>query len=905
MMNKSLQLNNEIIMMKDAQPSAIYLKDYTVPDFLINKTDLVFELNELETTVTSTLSIIRNPEAKSSSSPLVLHGEKLELVSLILDGVLLNQTQYKLSAENLTLDVPAKCELVCVTKIKPQDNTSLEGLYKSQGMYCTQCEAEGFRKITYYLDQPDVMSTFSTTIIADKAQYPVLLSNGNLVDSGESDVGRHWVKWEDPFKKPAYLFALVAGELSFVQDTFVTMSGRKVDIKIYVEEKDLGKCDHAMTSLKNSMRWDEQVYGREYDLDIFMIVAVDDFNMGAMENKGLNIFNTSCVLANKDTTTDAAFQRVEGVVAHEYFHNWSGNRVTCRDWFQLSLKEGFTVFRDQEFSADMGSRTVKRVEDVSFLRTLQFAEDAGPMAHPVRPSSFIEISNFYTLTIYEKGSEIVRMIHTLLGKDNFRKGSDLYFDRHDGQAVTIDDFVDAMETASQTDLTQFKQWYNQAGTPVLSASGHYDENTLEYHLTLEQHAPDTPEAKGKDKPALHMPVAMGLVGDAGVLPLNIKDAIDNERSDNTHTVLELKEAKQTFVFTHVNERPVPSLLRGFSAPVRLSMDYSHDDYLLLMQKDSDEFCRWDAGQQLAVSIIQSMIGQYQNNHYDNIESLTIDSRLVEGMEAVINDPTIDPAMKALMLQLPSEKYLAELANPIDVKAIHEVRRHLAITIAQTLQNDFFAIFNTLQSKGEYSVSAEAIAKRSLKNCLLSYLVLLDDEKYAKACVEQYESADNMTDQSEALRLICHSQHPLLQSIKENTLTEFYDKWRDDSLVINQWLSVQASSPEANVLAVVKKLMSHDAFSIKNPNKVRALIGAFCGNAFHFHQKDGAGYAFLVEQIKTLNTLNPQIASRLVTPLTRWRQYATGPQRLMKQALEDILTIENLSKDVYEVVTKSL
>jgi len=880
-------------MMKDAQPSAIYLKDYTVPDYLIEKTDLVFELNELETVVTSTLNIIRNPEASTSSAPLVLHGENLELVSLLLDGVLLNPSQYKLTVENLSLDVPNQCELVCVTKIKPQDNTSLEGLYKSQGMYCTQCEAEGFRKITYYLDQPDVMSTFSTTIIADKAQYPVLLSNGNLVDSGESEVGRHWVKWEDPFKKPAYLFALIAGKLSFVQDTFVTMSGREVDIKIYVEEKDLGKCDHALTSLKNSMRWDEQVYGREYDLDIFMIVAVDDFN------------NTSCVLANKDTTTDAAFQRVEGVVAHEYFHNWSGNRVTCRDWFQLSLKEGFTVFRDQEFSADMGSRTVKRVEDVSFLRTLQFAEDAGPMAHPVRPSSFIEISNFYTLTIYEKGSEIVRMLHTLLGKDNFRKGSDLYFDRHDGQAVTIDDFVDAMQTASETDLTQFKQWYNQAGTPVLSASGKYDENTLEYHLTLEQHAPDTPEAKGKDKPPLHMPVAMGLVGDAGVLPLNIKGLIDPERSDNTHAVLELKEAKQTFIFTQVHERPVPSLLRGFSAPVRLSMDYSHDDYLRLMQKDGDEFCRWDAGQQLAVSIIQSMISQYQHKNYQQIDTLSIDTRLLEGMKAIINDPTIDSAMKALMLQLPSEKYLAELSKPIDVKAIHEVRHYLATTIAKTLEQDFYTVFKQLKSKDEYSVSAEAIAKRSLKNGLLSYLVLLDNNEYAKACIEQYESANNMTDQSEALRLICHSPLAPLQSIKEKTLNQFYDKWRDDALVINQWLSVQASSPEDGVLDVVKTLMSHEAFSIKNPNKVRALVGTFCGNAFHFHQPSGDGYAFLVEQITTLNTLNPQIASRLVTPLTRWRQYATGPQRLMKQALEDILAIENLSKDVYEVVTKSL
>ena len=891
-------------MLKDSQPKAIFLKDYQVPAYLIDKTDLVFELNELETTVSSTLNIRRNPEATHLST-LVLHGEKLDLVSVMLNGELVNPDQYQLTDETLTIDIHDACELRCVTKIKPQENTSLEGLYKSSGMYCTQCEAEGFRKITYYLDQPDVMSEFTTTIIANKSKYPVLLSNGNLVEKGQSDVDRHWVKWEDPFKKPAYLFALVAGNLSFVEDQFTTMSGRQVDIKIFVEEKDIDKCDHAMLSLKNAMRWDEEIYGREYDLDIFMIVAVDDFNMGAMENKGLNIFNTSCVLASQATTTDAAFQRVEGVVAHEYFHNWSGNRVTCRDWFQLSLKEGFTVFRDQEFSADMGSRSVKRVEDVSLLRTLQFAEDASPMAHPVRPPSFIEISNFYTLTIYEKGAEIVRMLHTLLGKERFRAGSDCYFDRHDGQAVTIDDFVDAMATASKIDLSQFKEWYNQAGTPVLTVRDHYDEDAEEYHLTIQQHAPDTPEAKGQNKPALHIPITMGLLGDAGALPIILNGQPNPETADNTHCVLELKDKEQTFVFTQVKEQPVPSLLRGFSAPVRLVKDYSRDDYLRIMQKDTDEFCRWDATQQLAVSVIKEMIQSYQENAYGNLSSINIDLRLVKGLSAILEDPSIDMAMKSLMLTLPSEKYLAEIEQPIDVKAIHDTREALKTHIANTLHEQFWRCYKALSTSEAFSVSAEAIAKRTLKNTALSYCVLVDKPVYHQACIDQYHQANNMTDQSQAFSLICHSDFPALSDIKPTILDAFYSQWQNEPLVLNQWLSVQASNPHGDVLDQVKTLMNHPAFTIKNPNKVRALVGTFCANAVHFHADTGEGYRFLTEQILTLNAMNPQIASRLVTPLTRWQQFMPAQQRLMKQSLEDLLAEENLSKDVYEVVSKSL
>jgi aminopeptidase N len=889
--------------MKDAQPKTIYLKEYSVPDFFIETTDLVFDLTEMVTTVSSSLKLKRNKSA-ANTNPLVLHGQDLELVSIHIDGQLISENEYQLTEESLTIEIPDDCVLECVTKIKPQENTSLEGLYKSSGMYCTQCEAEGFRKITYYLDRPDVMSTFTTKIIADKNSYPVLLSNGNLIDQGEIEDStsgiRHWAKWEDPFKKPAYLFALVAGKLEFIEDAFTTSSGREVILRIFVEPKDLDKCEHAMESLKNAMRWDEKVYGREYDLDIFMIVAVDDFNMGAMENKGLNIFNTSCVLANAKTTTDAGFQRVEGVVAHEYFHNWSGNRVTCRDWFQLSLKEGFTVFRDQAFSADMGSPVVKRVEDVSLLRTLQFAEDAGPMAHPVQPPSFIEISNFYTLTVYEKGAEIVRMLHTLLGEEFFRKGSDLYFSRHDGEAVTIGDFVNAMESVSKRDLSQFKRWYTQAGTPTLIAKESYDEENSTYSLTLKQQLPTTPESKSSEKKPLHIPVAMGLVGEAGCIALHPKGNSLAEQNDNTHWIIELTEHEQTFVFEKVQEKPVVSLLRNFSAPVKLVANYSRDDYLRLMRSDSDGFSRWDASQQLAVSIIHELMEQRQKG-----KEFSIDTRLTEGLKSIIGDPNLDKAMLALMLNLPSEAYLAEIAECIDVDTIHTSRKALCLFIAEQLRDDLWHLYQSLNKQEEYRPTAEAVAKRSLKNTVLSYLMLLDDKEVHAACIEQYYHANNMTDTMAALRALVHSNHDSLESEKNKALASFYDNWKQESLVVNQWLLVQATIPSENTLQIVKDLMKHEGFSITNPNKVRSLIGAFSNNLIGFHQISGNGYQFLAEQVMALNAINPQIAARLLTPLTRWKKYPTKQQKLMKQALEDILNLEDLSKDVYEIVTKSL
>lgn len=884
------------------QPKTIYLKDYQVPDYLIKTTDLRFEITEGETLVSAMLHCYRNPAATKRSNQLTLHGADLELVSIALDDNILNADDYIFGEESLTiLNTPEEFKLIAITKIKPESNTSLEGLYRSRTMYCTQCEAEGFRKITYYLDRPDVMSEFTTTIVADK-KYPVLLSNGNLIDQGELENNRHFATWHDPFKKPAYLFALVAGDLAHIEDKFTTSSGRDVTLKIFVESKDLDKCDHAMTSLKNSMRWDEEVYGREYDLNIFMIVAVDDFNMGAMENKGLNIFNTSCVLAKPETTTDVGYQRVEGVVAHEYFHNWSGNRVTCRDWFQLSLKEGFTVYRDSEFSADMGSRTIKRVEDVTLLRTLQFAEDAGPMAHPIRPESYIEISNFYTMTIYEKGAEVIRMLANLLGKEHYRKGTDLYFDRHDGQAVTTEDFVAALADASGRDLTQFKRWYSQAGTPHLHVTDHYDEETQEYSLTIKQTCPPTPECQ--HKLPFHIPVAMGLLGAAGDLPLYLKNAEPNfETEDNTHLVLELTQAEQTFVFERVQEKPVPSLLRSFSAPVKLHFTYSREDLIHLMSRDSDGFNRWEASQQLSLSMIMACVTEYQ--YRSNILTFTPSGNLLDAYRCILADKSLDQAMVAYMLTLPSEAYVSELVDQVDVEAIHYGRMAVRKALARELRDDFLAIYSSYDHQQVYAATAEAIARRSLKNVALSYLMLLNEDAIIQSCEQQYQSANNMTDVIAALSQLVNSESPTAQKIATTALADFYQRWQHESLVVNQWLSLQAGCLLPNTLDRVKSLLNHPGYDGKNPNKIRALIASFCNNAINFHANRGSGYQFLADNIIQLNTQNPQIASRLLTPLTKWKKYTSDRQALMKKELERILAVPNLSKDVYEVVSKSL
>ncbi len=872
------------------QPQVIYLKDYQVPEFLIEKTDLRFELQADATLVKARLQIRRNPQSLSKNRALVLQGDKdLVLCRVVVNDQILTEQDYRRSEESLSIhDVPDAFVLETVTEIYPDQNTALEGLYRSDGMYCTQCEAEGFRRITFYLDRPDVMSVFTTTIEADKTAYPVLLSNGNPVASGDADDDRHWVTWEDPFPKPAYLFALVAGDLSSIEDRYVTHSGREVTLQIFAAEKDLDKLDYAMTSLKKSMRWDEEVYGREYDLDIYMIVAVDFFNMGAMENKGLNIFNTSCVLAHPETTTDAGFQRVEAVVAHEYFHNWSGNRVTCRDWFQLSLKEGFTVFRDAEFSADMNSRTVKRVEDVSLLRTAQFAEDAGPMAHPIRPASFIEISNFYTMTIYEKGAEVVRMIHTLLGAENFRKGSDLYFERHDGQAVTTDDFVQAMEDASGIDLSQFRLWYSQAGTPVIDVSDEYDASQKIYTLILKQRCPATPGQS--EKAPFHIPVSVGLLGKSG------QDMMLS--NGETTQVLELREAEQRFSFTGIEEKPVPSLLRSFSAPVKLHYAYQRDDLVFLMSHDSDGFNRWEAAQKLGVDILQALISEYQAGN-----ELVLDNRLIAAYRAVLTDLSLDQAMVSKVLTLPTEAYLSELSDVIDVDAIHAVREFVINALAEALSSELVAVYDRCNVSEQYAPDAASIARRALKNLALSYLMKTGKPEQLERALTQFQNADNMTDSMAALALVVHSPY---EKATEVILEQFYDRWKNEPLVVNQWLSVQASNPSKGALKTVKQLMKHESFNIRNPNKVRSLISGFSSlNPVNFHAMDGSGYRFLADQIIELNSLNPQIASRLVTPLTRWKRYPADRQGMMREELQRIMDSGELSRDVFEVVSKSL
>ena len=894
--------------MRTEQPKMIYLKDYQAPDYLIDETHLTFELFEDHTLVHAQLVMRRNPACVTGDPGtglpvLVLDGQELELLSLALDGEVLAADDYQLDASHLSLQ-PRSASFVIDSSVRihPERNTALEGLYKSGSMFCTQCEAEGFRKITYYLDRPDVMSKFTTTLSAEQHSYPVLLSNGNPIASGPEETApgksvRHWATWQDPFMKPAYLFALVAGDLWCVEDSFTTMSAREVALRIYVEPENIDKCQHAMDSLKKSMKWDEQVYGREYDLDIFMIVAVNDFNMGAMENKGLNIFNSSCVLAKAETATDAAHQRVEAVVAHEYFHNWSGNRVTCRDWFQLSLKEGFTVFRDAEFSADMNSRTVKRIEDVAYLRTHQFAEDAGPMAHPVRPEAFMEISNFYTLTVYEKGSEVVRMIRTLVGAEGFRRGSDLYFERHDGQAVTCDDFIKAMEDANGVDLSQFKRWYSQGGTPRLAVSEAYDGAAKTYSLTFCQSCPATPGQR--DKQPFVIPVELGLLGAQGqALPLRLQgEAVAGESS----RVISITAAEQVVTFVDVAEHPLPSLLRGFSAPVKLSFSYSRDQLMFLMQHDADGFNRWEAGQQLAVQVLQELIGQHQRG-----EPFQLDQRLVSALRSVLENASLDQAMVAELLSLPGEAYLSEISAVADVDAIHSAREFARKQLADAL---FDLLWQRYQANREisrstvYVAEAEHFARRSLQNIALSYLMLSGKPEVLAACLEQLEVCDNMTERLAAVAVLVNSP---FEEEKAKALASFAEFFKDNPLVMDQWFSVQAACSLPGALGRVQQLMRHPAFTLKNPNKVRALIGAFTGqNPVNFHQADGSGYRFLADQVITLNALNPQIAARLLGPLTRWGKYDDTRQALMKGELERILASGELSSDVYEVVSKSL
>ena len=914
--------------MKTQTPQTIYLKDYRAPQFLIDTVDLHIDLAEEWTTVKAELNFRRNPASAENSKTLVLNGHKMELMAVILDNVELTQDQYQVDESQLTInDVPEKFVLSTEVRIQPQNNTELEGLYKSSKLFCTQCESEGFRKITYFLDRPDVMSLYSTTISADPQLYPVMLSNGNLLDSGKLTDGRHWVKWEDPFPKPAYLFALVAGDLLHIEDSFRTSSGREVKLQIYVEAENIEFCDHAMRSLKESMRWDEERFGREYDLDLFMIVAVNDFNMGAMENKGLNIFNSKLILASQETATDTDFYNIQGVVGHEYFHNWSGNRVTCRDWFQLSLKEGFTVFRDQEFSSDLNSRAVQRIADADRLRVHQFPEDAGPMSHPIRPDSYMEINNFYTMTVYEKGAEVVRMIYTLLGRENFRKGTDLYFDRHDGQAVTCDNFVAAMEDANGVDLQQFRRWYGQSGTPELHIRGSHDPEAKTYSLKVRQSCPDTAGQKGFgaekskndvhekqtapveiqnskqnahhsfQKQPFHIPLALGLLAaDGDTLPLKLTGCTAEKNQDTI--ILELRKQSETFVFENISAAPVPSLLRGFSAPVKLLFDYSIADLAFLLANDTDEFNRWETGQQLMIRISLEQIQRFQNH-----EPFNLPSELENAFRSLLNQTQEgDSALLALALSFPNEPYLGEFMDVIDVDAIHETRTFLRKELAQKLQPEFKKTFLEYQEEGAFKIDQHSMGRRSLKNVCLSYLSELGSLDIRKLTQTQFRKNENMTDVAGALGVLTHLDCPE----RETAFSEFENRWRKNTVVMDKWFALQAISCLPKTLDHVRKLTSHSAYEENNPNKIRALISTFSRfNQLRFHAADGSGYDFLAEQVLRLDPLNPQTAARLVSVFNNWKSFAAANKTKMNDQLQRIVKTPKLSGDVFEIVSKAL
>lgn len=860
--------------MRTDTPKTIYLKDYTPYPYALNKVDLSFDIKPGQTRVTAKLNFTK----KADGTPdLVLHGERVKLISVRVDGV---DAKHTVDEKLLTLPCPGDSfTLETDVEICPEENTTLEGLYTSGGNYFTQCEAEGFRKITYFPDRPDVMTIFTVRVEADKSAFPILLSNGNLIESGDLANGRHFTTWNDPFRKPSYLFALVAGDLVHIRDSFTTMTGRIVDLRVYVRKGDEAQCAWAMESLKKSMEWDEEKYGREYQLGRFNIVAVNDFNMGAMENTSLNIFNTSLVLAHPDTATDADFENVEAVVAHEYFHNWTGNRVTCRDWFQLSLKEGLTVFREQEFTADHNSRGVKRIDDVIFLRQTQFPEDAGPMAHPIRPDNFIEISNFYTVTVYEKGSEVIRMYHTLLGADTFRKATDLYFDRFDGMAVTCDDFLQCMADVSGRDLSQFKLWYSQAGTPQIHAEGHYDEAARRYTLTLKQTLPSTPGQA--DKKPMHIPVSIGLVGPNG--------------DDVAVRLLELTEEKQSFVFDNIPARPVPSILRGFSAPVKLTTNLSDDDYRFLMVHDNDGFNRWESGQILSLRMLGKMVDDGAATDPAFIKSFG--DLLEQGF-----DPRTDLALLARAMTLPDFSIIAQGRKTVDPDAIYNTRSQVMRDVLSAHGPRLQALYDRLSVPGTYAVDPASVGRRALRGVALNYLNADKNPAAIALAKQQYDSADNMTDRMIAMRALIDTN----SKERESALADFYARFESFPLVVNKWFSLQAGAVRPSTIDDVIALSGHAAFTLTNPNRARSLYGAFAmQNPVAFHNRDGRGYDFLASAVIALNSKNPQIASRLLTPLREWRRYTPDRQEKMKAALQRIAATPDLSPDVFEVVNKTL
>jgi aminopeptidase N len=884
-------------MKSDSAPT-IFLKDYTPPPFLVDTVQLDVDFQTDGVLVTANLAIRRNPAARNATAALILDGDALQTVAVAIDDVVLEANRYVVDAATLTIDhVPDAFALRTVVRIRPDDNTRLSGLYRSADGYFTQCEAEGFRRITWFPDRPDVMSRYTVTLHADRELLPLLLSNGNPVTSGSAENGRHWARWEDPFPKPCYLFALVAARLESLHDRYVTNSGRSVNLAIYVEPGKLDQCDHAMAALKKSMRWDEQTFGLECDLDHYMIVAVGDFNMGAMENKGLNIFNTKYVLARPDVATDADYENIDRVVGHEYFHNWTGNRITCRDWFQLSLKEGLTVFRDQEFGADIHSRAVTRIRDVRNLRAAQFPEDAGPMAHPVRPSSYVEINNFYTATVYEKGAEVVRMIRTLIGKDAFRRGMDLYFQRHDGHAVTCDEFAAAMADASGIDLRQFMRWYDQGGTPHINARGDYDAATRRYRLTLRQATTALPGAAAAQP--FHIPVAVGLLGPGGKdLPLRLAGEALGADIAGTR-ILSLVEPEQQFVFEEVPSSPVPSLLRGFSAPVVLDFPYSDQDLAHLLAHDSDPFGRWEAGQMLAGRLI--LDGAKRIAAGSPPLSMQWPASFALAVQRVIESAGNDPAYAAEVLSLPTEATLAEQMETVDPEALHAARNSLRRFVAGQLAPLLHNCYRQFATEGTYSPDPAANGRRALRNACLAYLNETETTEARALAVSQFESADNMTDQFAALAVL--AQYDSAERVA--ALEAFHARWQSEALVVDKWLAVQAGSRRSSALSDVKQLLDHPSFDLRNPNKVYSLLRTFGNNHVRFHAADGAGYRFVAEQTQRLDAFNPQVAARLARCFDRWRKFDKVRQAHALAALENLRGCAGLSSDVLEIVERAL
>ncbi|EJG1727890.1 aminopeptidase N [Vibrio parahaemolyticus] len=862
-------------------PQAKYRKDYQAPSHTITDIDLTFDLYDNDTIVTALSKVVQ----KGESTTLELDGEGLELRSVKVNGE--DWAHHEVKEASLVLsDLPAEFELEIITKIDPEANTALEGLYKSGGAFCTQCEAEGFRRITYYLDRPDVLAKYTTKVIADKATYPYLLSNGNRIAQGEAENGRHWVQWQDPHPKPAYLFALVAGDFDVLRDKYTTMSGRNVDLEIFVDKGNLDRAGHAMTSLINSMKWDEERFGLEYDLDIYMIVAVDFFNMGAMENKGLNIFNSKFVLANDQTATDRDYLGIEAVIGHEYFHNWTGNRVTCRDWFQLSLKEGLTVFRDQEFSSDLGSRAVNRIDNVRIIRGPQFAEDASPMSHPIRPDKVIEMNNFYTLTVYEKGSEVIRMYHTLLGEEGFQKGMKLYFERHDGTAATCEDFVSAMEDATGVDLKQFRLWYSQSGTPTLRVNSEYNAEARTYALTVEQFTEATQDQA--EKQALHIPFDIELYDSKGqIIPLTIN-------GESVHSVLDIKQDKQTFVFENVAEQPVPSLLREFSAPVKLEYDYSDAELIFLMKHATNDFARWDASQMLLAKYIRQNVTNVQTG-----SEVQLSEDLIDAFRGVLLDENLEPAFIAQVFSLPSINEITGWYKQIDVDAVDTVLNSITVSLSAALEDELSATYHTLK-QAEYTIDHAAIGKRALRNQCLQFLAHTD--KGNTLVKAQYEAANNMTDTIAAMSAANSAQ----LECREELMADYSDKWKHDGLVMDKWFALQGTNPAEDALEKVKATMNHEAFSLKNPNRTRSLIGSFlAANPVRFHDKSGSGYQFAGDILRQLNDSNPQVASRMIDPLLKFRKYDEARQAMIRAELEKLKAMDNLAKDLFEKVTKAL